>query len=255
MHPARRFLVLATAAAATAAVTLATTAASVRTTLIGHQVVATRDGMYKIQTNEWASTGGAAVGTDRGHDFAVTHPFSANGTDGAPSGYPSIYQGCHWGNCSGGALARHPAKAGSGVRVNWNTTQTGGKSTYNASLDGWFNSRATQSGAPDCAELMVWLGHNGRIQPAGRKGGTATVDGTRYNVWYGTGPYTTITYDMTRPVTSVTNLSIGDIARDAISRRYMPASCYLISMEAGFEVWRGGQGLATKSFSVSARSR
>jgi len=87
--------------------------------------------------------------------------------------------------------------------------------------------------------------------PAGRPAGTATVDGTPYDVWYGKGAWTAITYDMTGPVASVSNLNIGDLARDAVSRHYMPASCYLVSMEAGFEVWHGGQGLATNYFAVN----
>jgi cellulose 1,4-beta-cellobiosidase len=56
---------------------------------------------------------------------------------------------------------------------------------------------------------------------------------------------------MTRQTTSVRNLNLGHIARDAIHRHYLSASCYLISVEAGFEVWRGGRGLATTSFSVN----
>ena len=250
MHLGKRFLALIAAVAATGALTLGTAAASAGTTLTGRQVAATRDGLYKIQVNEWDSRGTAAVITNLGEDFVVSRPFPANATDGAPSGYPSIYQGCHWGNCSGGPLATHPAREASGVTASWSTTQPGSSSVYNAALDAWFNSTPAR-GRPNCAELMVWLGHNGHIQPAGRPAGTATVDGTPYDVWYGKGAWTAITYDMTGPVASVSNLNIGDLARDAVSRHYMPASCYLVSMEAGFEVWHGGQGLATNYFAVN----
>ena len=33
--------------------------------------------------------------------------------------------------------------------------------------DIWFNRSATVAGRPDCAELMVWLNHYGRVQPFG----------------------------------------------------------------------------------------
>src|SRR5260370_27145173 len=51
--------------------------------------------------------------------------------------------------------------------------------------------------------------------------------------------------------TSVSNLGIGQLAQDAISRGYLPGSCWLIDVEAGFELWQGGAGLATSSFSVN----
>src|SRR5262249_8138130 len=37
---------------------------------------------------------------------------------------------------------------------------------------------------------------------------------------------------------------------DAVSRGYISSSWYLIDVEAGFELWQGGAGLASKSFSV-----
>jgi Glycosyl hydrolase family 12 len=246
----KRVLVLAMAVAATAATTLATTAADTPTTLTGSQVAATHDGLYKIQNDGWASSAGS-ITTDLGADFTVTRPsISPDVAAGEPGGYPSIYQGCHWGNCSGGPLAAHPVRAGTGVTSSWSTTQPGGSSIYNMAFDGWFNSAPRTSGRPDCAELMVWLNHSGSVQPAGSRTGAATIDGTHYSVWYGTGAWKTISYDMTRPETSVRNLDIGHVARDAVRRGYLSASCYLISMEGGFEVWRGGTGLGTKSFSV-----
>ena len=56
---------------------------------------------------------------------------------------------------------------------------------------------------------------------------------------------------MTSATTSVSNLDIGTLAQDAVSRGYTKSSWYLIDVEAGFELWQGGAGLATNSFSVS----
>ncbi|MCW2929205.1 MAG: glycoside hydrolase, family 6, partial [Actinomycetia bacterium] len=39
---------------------------------------------------------------------------------------------------------------------------------------------------------------------------------------------------------------------DAVRRGYISSSWYLIDVEAGFELWQGGAGLATNSFSVNA---
>jgi hypothetical protein len=40
--------------------------------------------------------------TDGNADFTVANSSIANATNGEPGAYPSIYQGCHWGNCSSG---------------------------------------------------------------------------------------------------------------------------------------------------------
>jgi cellulose 1,4-beta-cellobiosidase len=236
---------------ATSAPPTATNAAA-QTTLSGSQTAMTTDGNYVIQNNEWNSGAPESTTTDLGEDFSVASSSISNATNGAPGGYPSIYQGCHWGNCSGGNLATHPVPGGVGVTSSWSTTQPGGSNAYDVAYDNWFNSTPTTSGQPDCAELMVWLNHNGSVQPFGSDVGTAAIDGTSYNVWFGKQAWPTISYVMTNPATSVSNLNIGDLAADAVSRGFMPASCFLISVEAGFELWQGGQGLATNSFSVSS---
>lgn len=73
----------------------------------------------------------------------------SNATHGAPGGYPSIYQGCHWGSCSSGGLTSAPLRAsnlGSGkVTTSWSTTQTG-SGTYDVAYDIWFNQTSTTTG-------------------------------------------------------------------------------------------------------------
>jgi cellulose 1,4-beta-cellobiosidase len=55
---------------------------------------------------------------------------------------------------------------------------------------------------------------------------------------------------MTTGTTSVSHLDLRALVADAVSRGYIGNSWYLIGVEAGFELWRGGAGLATDSFSV-----
>jgi cellulose 1,4-beta-cellobiosidase len=56
---------------------------------------------------------------------------------------------------------------------------------------------------------------------------------------------------MTSPATSVSGLDLQALVADAVSRGYIQTSWYLIDVEAGFELWQGGAGLATNSFSVT----
>jgi hypothetical protein len=62
--------------------------------------------------------------------------------------------------------------------------------------------------------------------------------------------WNTITYLMTTATSSVTHLDLQPLVAYAVSQGYIQDTWYLIGVEAGFELWRGGAGLATDSFSV-----
>jgi hypothetical protein len=247
---------LTAVAAMAAPAALGSAARAASTTLCNSQTASVGGGSYIVQNNEWNSGAPECVSTDGNADFTVANSAISNATNGAPGGYPSIYQGCHWGNCSSGRLAATPVQAsslGTGkVTTSWSTTQTG-SGAYDVAYDIWFNQTSTTTGQPNCMELMVWLNHNGSVQPFGSQVATnVSIGGHSYNVWEGAqSSWNTVSYTMTTGATSVSNLDVGQLAQDAISRGYMPSSCWLIDVEAGFELWQGGAGLATKSFSVN----
>jgi Glycosyl hydrolase family 12/Cellulose binding domain len=227
------------------------------TTLCQFETSAVSGGTYKVQNNEFDSGASECATTDGNADFTVANSSIDNATDGSPGAYPSIYQGCHWGNCSSGGLTSTPIQvadltAGT-VTTSWSTTQPGGSSDYDVAYDIWFNQTPTTSGQPNCAEMMVWLNHNGSVQPFGSQVASGvSLGGHTYNVWEGGQSFgDTVTYDMTTAATSVSDLDVGTLAQDAVSRGYISKSCYLIDVEAGFELWQGGAGLATDSFSVN----
>jgi len=224
------------------------------TTLCNSQTTPAAGGSYTIQNNEWGSSAAECITTDGNADFTVANSSIANATNGAPGGYPSIYKGCHWGACTpGSGLPIQVSNLGTGTATtSWSTTQPGGSSAYDVAYDIWFNQTPTTSGQPNGAELMVWLNHNGPVQPFGSQvASNVSVGGHTYNVWFGNQGWNTISYTMTSGATSVSNLDIGQLAANAVSRGYIQNSWYLIDVEAGFELWQGGAGLATNSFSVS----
>ena len=221
-------------------------------TLCNSQTEAVAGGAYTVQNNEWGSGAAECISTDGNADFSVTNSSIDNATNGAPGGYPSLYKGCHWGACTSGSGLPIPVSSMTtgAVTTSWNTTQPG-TGAYDVAYDIWFNTPPTTSGQPNGAELMIWLNHNGSVQPFGSQVGTATVGGRGYNVWFGNQGWNTISYTMTTGTTSVSNLDIDQIVADAISRGYIQPSWYLIDVEAGFELWQGGAGLATNSFAVN----
>jgi cellulose 1,4-beta-cellobiosidase len=233
------------------------TAQAATTQLCQMQSASAAKGVYTVQNNEWGSGASECVSTDGNADFTIANSGISNATNGAPGGYPSIYQGCHWGNCTSGGLTASPVQVSSltsgKVTTSWSTTQPGGSNAYDVAYDIWFNATPTTTGQPNCTELMVWLNHSGPVQPFGSQVATGvTVGGRGYNVWEGSqGSFDTVSYTMTTPATSVSGLDLAPLAQDAVSRGYLSRSCYLIDIEAGFELWQGGAGLATNSFSVN----
>ncbi len=237
----------------------ASPAAAATTTLCQEQIAPVSGGTYTVQNNEFDSSASECVATDGSDDFTVASSSIDNSTDGSPGAYPSIYQGCHWGNCSSGGLSAHPIEVASltpgTVTTSWSTTQPGGSSDYDVAYDIWFNQTPATAGQPGGSELMVWLNHNGPVQPFGSEvASNVTLGGHTYNVWEGAQSSSdTVTYDMTSPATSVSNLDIGTLTQDMVNRGYTKSSWYLIDVEAGFELWQGGAGLKTSSFSVNIK--
>lgn len=57
-----------------------------------------------------------------------------------------------------------------------------------------------------------------------------------------------------RPATSVYDLNLRSVTADAVVHGYVPAGGSLCSVQAGFEIWNGGTGLATTAFSLQTAS-
>jgi glycosyl hydrolase family 12/cellulose binding protein with CBM2 domain len=210
-------------------------------------------GVYTVQNNEWGSGAVECLAVGRVGGFTVTRSAIANSASGAPGGYPSIYRGCHWGTCtprSGLPVPVSRLLSPGTVTTSWATAQPG-TGAYDVAYDIWFNRAPGTSGQPDGAELMIWLNHNGPVRPFGSHVSTAAIGGRSYHVWFGKQAWNTISYSMVTGTTSVRNLDIGQFAADALRRGYIGKSWYLIDVEAGFELWQGGAGLATNSFTVN----
>ena len=217
-------------------------------------------GTYIVQNDEWNSTAPECITTNGGAQFTVASSSIQMPTAGDPGGYPAIYSGCSAGVCTSGSklpILVSDLKPGT-VTSNWSTTQPPG-GAYDASYDIWFNQTPDSSGVPHGGELMIWLAHHGgsQVAPAGRPVAHVTIGGYAYTLWvvYGsTGggpPAYRISYVMDSNVTSVRHLDIGAIAADAASRGYLAGASYLLNIQAGFELWQGGDGLGTKSFAVN----
>jgi hypothetical protein len=207
--------------------------------------------VYIYQQNEWNSSLQQCA-TVSGVGFTLTTANFNLPTNGAPATYPSIFRGCHWGNCTSSnpfpIQENNIASASTSVSI----TQPSGFNN-DAAYDIWFNQTSTTSGQPNGTEVMIWINHQGSPQPFGSQTATATIDGAAWAVWTGRqSSWNIISYVRETPVTSVSNLDLLPFFSDAVSRGSLESSWWLIDVEYGFEVWSGGQGLGISGFSVSA---
>ena len=205
------------------------------------------DGAYNIQNNEFNSYAHECIRVD-GPTFTVTE---SEITSGGPGGYPSIYKGCHWGICTSNSSLPVQVSVLRKLKSDWNTTQPA-SGAYVAAYDIWFNTTPAAAGRPDGAELMIWLKRTDGIQPAGAKvASDLKIGGATYDVWsHRRNSWNYIAYVRSTPIASVRDLDLKSFIQDAMERNYIHNNWYLIAVEAGFELWQGGAGLATKSFSV-----
>jgi hypothetical protein len=209
------------------------------------------DGKYIVQQNEWNSHKRQCIGVT-GTSWRITAASFRNRTNGPPASFPSIFTGCHWGLCS--TSGRLPLRVGrlSSVRSSWSTKQVS-SGAYNVAFDLWTNSQPTTSGQPNGSEIMIWLSSRGEAQPAGSKVARVRIAGASWEVWrMRMSDWSYIAYRRVRGVRSVTNLNLLSFIKDSVRRGSTSRKWYLIAAEAGFEIWKGGEGLGTRSFSVTA---
>lgn len=211
-----------------------------------------QNGRYVVINNVWGADTAQCIDVNQNGGFTVTQAAHNKATNGAPASYPAIYAGCHYANCSTGSGL--PMQAGSS---SFNSLRTSVSMTYpssgtwDAAYDIWFDPTPRTDGQNTGAEVMIWLNKQGSIQPVGSQVGTATLAGGTWQVWEGNIGWNVISYVRTSATSSL-DFTINTFFADAISRGYAQRSWYLTSVQAGFEPWVGGAGLAVNSFSFGS---
>jgi hypothetical protein len=162
--------------------------------------------------------------------------------------YPYIGTGCFEGACpAGGAGVMQRAGSLGNKTVRWATVTPRHSGVWNASLDLWLGPH---SGAGN-SEVMIWLRYS---KPSWWVGlyPTVKIDGAKwYVVPHTTSPgYYYISFRRATPVASA-KLRLAPFMAAAERFGAVRKSWLLWSIQAGFEIWSGGKGLAITKFSVS----
>lgn len=209
---------------------------------------ATTPGGYIVQNNAWGTSAPQCV-NQVGDGFQVTTADGSVPTNGAPKSYPSIFFGCHYTACSPGTTL--PKRVGSissaPSRIEYNYT---GGAVYDAAYDIWLDPTPRTDGVNQ-TEIMIWLNKVGSIQPIGSQTGTATIAGTTWNVWKGNNGGNDVISYVAPSALSGLGFDVKDFVNGAISEGLATPDWYLTSVQAGFEPWENGAGLAVTQFSAS----
>ena len=189
--------------------------------------------------------------------FAVTQGPDACGDNVAS--YPNVLYGCSHGDCSPASMLPMQVSALSTVTSSWDFS-AGGAATdkYNVAYDVWFcpDANCGTSGFPGGVELMIWLDYK-NVHGWQTDLGSVTLGGHTWEVWqatFGSGinSWTYLAYMIQPPmVTSVADLDLNALIRDAAAKGIVQNSWYLYAIQAGDELRTGGIPFSSNSFSVS----
>ncbi len=242
---------LLTALAALAALLTATAPAQADTTVCEEFGSTVIQGRYVVQNNRWGTSATQCVtATDNG--FRLTQADGSVPTNGAPKSYPSVFNGCHYTNCSPGTAL--PARVG-GISSAPSSISYGyvDNAVYNASYDIWLDPTPRTDGV-NRTEIMIWFNKVGPVQPIGSQVGTATVAGRTWQVWSGGNGTNDVLSFVAPSAISSWSFDVMDFVRATVARGLAGDDWYLTSIQAGFEPWQNGAGLAVNSFSSSVNT-
>jgi hypothetical protein len=209
-------------------------------------------GEYAIKNDNFAGAPQCLTttgGDTPGFKVAVS---KANSTGVEPLSYPEIFIGCTWGRCSPDSPLPARLNTLRDPRTSWETSQRAG-GVWNAAYDLWFDRYPLRNGQATGAEMMIWLNSKGTESSASWP--VVTLDGTRWYLvtWitHGHGKrWRYISFRKVDPTWQVRHLELAPFFRVAERSHWIKPDWYLLNIDAGFEIWRGGKGLTTRSFSA-----
>lgn len=230
----------------------------------GSQYAITANPLYDVENT--GDAGGSACITVSSTAEAF-HVDSTNFNPSAPGantsdpyiGFKALYTGCKNNAC---LEPQYPILVSSLVSEpsSWtfssNFSSIGGQ--FDGIYDAFFNTTPTEQYLPNGGELEIFLNYTSAESALG---GTqlpdTTIGGQTYHVWSvikteGARTWTRIAFQRTSTnrTTSVSNIDIADFIQDAVADGAIKSTWYQQDLESGFEIWSGGVGLATSSFSA-----
>lgn len=209
---------------------------------------------YRVRNDNFTGSGECIRNWGRGANFKVIS--SAANTKGPETkAYPMIGYGCAYSRCTPGSVL--PVRVGKLYypELTWFTRQHA-SGRWDAGFDIWFNKTKSIAGQVDGTELMLWLGTRNFPVPVGspvyRLGGALWYE-VHWRTYSHVNPkisWNLVIFRRVHPTRHVWRLHLKPFVVHLMNQRLMSRWWYLDSIDGGFEIWRGGTGLATTTFSV-----
>jgi len=180
---------------------------------------------------------------------------TARAPQGSIGAYPEIFYGCVYGKCTEDTVLPERVPATTGMVSTWRTFATRPTGLWNKAYDIWFSRHREIGGQAAGAELMVWLDAKFPIPPPTRP--IVKIAGRRYWFFWHRACNRTVhlcwnflVFRRVHPVDGVLRLPLTPFIAFAEHYNLISDRWWMESVEAGFELWRGGVGLGTSRFGV-----
>jgi hypothetical protein len=219
-------------------------------------------GKYYLYNNLWgADTGSGSQSlwgsSLNGSRIAWGTRWNWTGRSDTIKSYAAVVLGWHWGWKI--AHTGMPIQLSSirSVCTSWSFNLThrtlGGT---NVSYDIWLSENPHHGSENPTGEIMIWLYHTGNITPIGLKQTNTTIDEAVWDLWEGPHPVSGWpVYSFIR--TANTNAVSLDLINffQYLTSGGLSKSGYLLSVEAGAEVFTGEGSLDTTLYSIDIERR
>jgi hypothetical protein len=217
----------------------------------------TLPGQYLIHNNVWnpavpagaQCTGALWDQNDDAAGFVAKPNFDTN--SGIPGSYPSIIYGWHY-NYPVPAPYKTPKQvsAVSSIPSTWKY-DVPASGQYDVSYDMWVNPQQGPANPNGGLEVMVWTATRD-AQPIGaNQNYTFNANGADWEVWYGSpGSWNTVTFRRVTNASSV-DMDLLPFVAHAVQKGWAQNNWYMLSVEAGFEIWKGSSPMTTTYYKVA----
>jgi hypothetical protein len=213
-------------------------------------------GQYFMMNNVWGSGAGSqCIWYNNINSWGV----NASHTSGTGiKSYPAVVYGCHWGGCSSNTgLPKRISSLGN-VHTWWSQSSSG--DAWDAAYDIWFDASSNPGNRAATYELMVWLqwkntkpiaenyDASGNAIPFARNVVIRDADGTSHtwNIYRRGNVFSFLLASQSTWI----SFDAKPLMNYCVARGWMSSSNYLISVQAGWEIIRGGT-YSTSSYGVA----
>jgi hypothetical protein len=222
----------------------------------GRRTVESHGVYYIVRNDVYATPERECIRLQKhGAGFVVTR--SGADTDlGNNDAFPEVIYGCEWGACSKHTLLPKRVYRLKHVVTSWGASWRHAAGHFDVTYDIWFGHLHEVHGQVRAAEIMIWLGTKGFGTP--RHDRIYRIDGVR---WYYArhyacdmfGCWNYVLFRRVVPSTHADHLGLLPFVHVAERQHQLAWWWFLKSIEVGFEIWRGGNGLAVHSYSVRVK--